>query len=184
MSMRSMRFWGYLMIALGVASIVVGVTDSGDKILGGAGSLALGTGFFYIFGGSFLFAGLVLVYLGHQLRAVDSIKRPSLRQGLAQASAALTDINTQMATSARLATDGVDGRATIESVRDTGTLVNYDPVVEMQLQVQGPGGSPYRVLHRGTVPKLAVGRLTPGSSLPIKINRNNPQEVAIAWDRQ
>jgi len=62
----------------------------------------------------------------------------------------------------RLMAEGLVGQATITDVRETGTAVNRNPVVEFDLRVLLDGRDPYRVTHRQVVSRLVVGTFAPG----------------------
>jgi hypothetical protein len=80
----------------------------------------------------------------------------------------------------RLMAEGLVGQATITEVRDTGTLVNQNPVVEFDLQVAVDGRDPYPVTHRQVVSKLVVGNFAPGAVVPVRVDPGNVAEVMIA----
>ncbi len=83
---------------------------------------------------------------------------------------------------ARLGRLGLPGRATIEAVSDTGVTVNDNPMVKLELQVSISGRSPYRVSRRATVPRLAAGLVTPGASVPVRVDPEDPDELRIEWN--
>jgi hypothetical protein len=80
----------------------------------------------------------------------------------------------------RLMAEGLVGQATITEVRDTGTVVNQNPVVEFDLQVAVDGRDPYPVTHRQVVSKLVVGNFAPGAIVPVRVDPGNVAEVMIA----
>jgi hypothetical protein len=80
----------------------------------------------------------------------------------------------------RLMAEGLVGQATITEVRDTGTVVNQNPVVEFDLQVAVDGRDPYPVTHRQVVSKLVVGNFAPGAVVPVRVDPGNVAEVMIA----
>jgi hypothetical protein len=80
----------------------------------------------------------------------------------------------------RLMTEGLVGQATITQVRETGTSVNRNPVVEFDLQVALDGRAPYPVTHRQVVSKLVVGNFAPGAVIPVRVDPGNDGEVMIA----
>ena len=80
----------------------------------------------------------------------------------------------------RLMAEGLVGQATITEVRETGTWVNANPVVEFDLQVALDGRDPYAVTHRQVVSKLVVGTFAPGAVVPVRVDPGNVAEVMIA----
>ncbi len=83
------------------------------------------------------------------------------------------------AESLRIATTGRPAVATLVGLRDTGTTINTAMLVELQLDVREADGTTYRVSLREPVPRVAVGRLTPGVELPIMIDREDPGSVTL-----
>lgn len=77
---------------------------------------------------------------------------------------------------------GIPGRATVRSAQDTSVAVQGNEVVMVQLDVTPNGGATYPVMMTAIVPMGATARLVPGSSLPVFIDRSNPQAVAIDWN--
>lgn len=81
----------------------------------------------------------------------------------------------------RLMAEGLVGQATITDVRETGTSVNRNPVVEFDLSVLLDGRrDPYRVTHRQVVSRLVVGTFAPGAVVPVRVDPGNVAEVMIA----
>jgi hypothetical protein len=70
----------------------------------------------------------------------------------------------------RLMAEGLVGRATITGIRETGTSVNRNPVVEFDLRVLLDGRDPYRVTHRQVVSRLVVGTFAPGAVVPVRVD--------------
>lgn len=82
----------------------------------------------------------------------------------------------------RILTTGVSGRATIVGLNQTGIQVNDQPVVDMTLQVEAPGIAPITVTRREVVPLMLLGRLTDGRPIPVKLDPQFPESVAIDWE--
>lgn len=69
---------------------------------------------------------------------------------------------------------GLSGIAKIESVTQTGVVLNeIDPQVEMDLEIHVEGRDPYMVKTKEFVPGAAVGVLTAGNPLPVKVDPND-----------
>jgi hypothetical protein len=81
----------------------------------------------------------------------------------------------------RLQQTGVAGTAQIVGLRETGMRVNDQPQIEMQLMVSIPGRATYTAIHREVVSHLALARLQPGASLPVRVDPNDVAMMAIDW---
>jgi hypothetical protein len=80
----------------------------------------------------------------------------------------------------RLMAEGLVGHAVITEVRETGSSVNRNPVVEFDLRVALDGREPYPVTHRQVVSRLVVGTFAPGAVVPVRVDPRNVAEVMIA----
>ena len=76
-----------------------------------------------------------------------------------------------------LAQNGADASADVVLVQDTGTTVNMNPVVLLQMKVTPAAGIPFDVTTQTMVSRIAVPRA--GDKVKIKYNPANPQQVAI-----
>jgi hypothetical protein len=76
---------------------------------------------------------------------------------------------------------GVAGRAVIEDFEDTGTTINDHPRVRLDLTVTIPGREPYPARVTQTVPRLSIGRLLKGESLPVLADPEAPEHIRILW---
>jgi hypothetical protein len=74
---------------------------------------------------------------------------------------------------------GIAGQATVNSLADTGTLVNSAPVMELDLTVAVPGRPPYQVKHRQLVSFAAMGNFQPGKSFPVHVDQQDPSKLVI-----
>lgn len=81
----------------------------------------------------------------------------------------------------RLRATGIPGQAQILAMTQTGVYVNKQPVVSLQLQVQTGMHPPYTVTRREVVPMIALGRLTNGHPLQVKVDQANPMNLVILW---
>ena len=81
----------------------------------------------------------------------------------------------------QLLEQGIPGRATVVSAAETGMYVNERPMVKLVLNVAVPGRPPYTVEHSEVVPFIALGMITPGSSLPVAVDQVNPKKLVIDW---
>jgi hypothetical protein len=80
-----------------------------------------------------------------------------------------------------LATTGERATATITAVRNTGTLINYQPVVEIVLMVHRDGRPPYPTTMTDQI--TVENRMTchPGREVEIAVDPEDPSTVWIDW---
>ena len=97
------------------------------------------------------------------------------------ASNLMAHMTQQNTIAAALAANGVDGTASISAVRNTGSLVNYSPVLELDLVVMLPGRPPIPVTRRELVEQMFLGKAQPGNTLPVRANPDNPTELLLNW---
>lgn len=87
----------------------------------------------------------------------------------------------QQTVAARLAVDGEPATAQVNLARDTGRTVNTQPIVELSLLVFLADQPPYPVTVQQIVPLTAMGRLTPGSRLAVKVDPKARETIWIDW---
>ena len=83
----------------------------------------------------------------------------------------------------KLAQDGIPGTASVLEARQTGALINFDPMVSLDLLVTPPDGPPYPVTVEQLVPQVQMARVQPGSLVGVNIARTDRSTVAIDWMR-
>ena len=74
---------------------------------------------------------------------------------------------------------GIAGTATVNSLSETGTMLNNAPVMEIDLTVQVPGREPYNVKHRQLVAYAAMGNFQPGKTFPVHVDQQDPTKIVI-----
>ncbi len=74
---------------------------------------------------------------------------------------------------------GIPAQATIRQVWQTGTFVNYNPQIGMQLEVQPPTGAPYLAQVNAVVPMVNIPQFQPGVVVPVKIHPTDPSKVEL-----
>jgi hypothetical protein len=74
---------------------------------------------------------------------------------------------------------GTPAQAKVMEVHDTGVTVNNNPQVKLLLEVQPPIGVPYLVETRTIISRLQPDLYRPGMTIPVKIDLNNKNKVAI-----
>ncbi len=107
---------------------------------------------------------------------------------LAMAQASFTQANQMLAVMAQGATgvteaikNGVDAFATITAARHTGTVVSFNPVIELDLLVMMPGGIPMPVTRREVVAQLDLIRAQAGTRLRVKVDPADASNLWINW---
>ncbi|MCU1359180.1 MAG: hypothetical protein JWN99_469 [Ilumatobacteraceae bacterium] len=78
------------------------------------------------------------------------------------------------------AMSGVATTATVVAARPTGTQINAEPVIDMDLTVFR-NGMPVPMTHQEAVPQIFLARLQPGANLHVKIDPSNPTALFIDW---
>jgi hypothetical protein len=78
---------------------------------------------------------------------------------------------------AALMQTGMPGTAEVITITDTGALINYNPVVVMQLKVQPQYGPPFETQVKTAVSKIAIPRV--GDKINIKYNPANTTELIV-----
>ncbi|MDQ3915094.1 MAG: DUF1795 domain-containing protein [Actinomycetota bacterium] len=84
---------------------------------------------------------------------------------------------------ARIYNTGLPGEALIRDVRETGTVVNNQPMYEFDLDVTGSGFAPTSTTHREVIPFWFANRVGPQSNVPVKVDPSNPGRLIFDWDR-
>lgn len=80
----------------------------------------------------------------------------------------------------RLREVGIPARAEILRIWDTGTTVNEDPVVGLEVEVQPVAGEPFRaVIEKTWISRLAIPRYQPGAVIAIRYDPNDRTRAAI-----
>jgi hypothetical protein len=75
---------------------------------------------------------------------------------------------------------GIRGRGTLVSAR-SGALVNEQPVMSLELDLEVPGQTPRRVARRLIVSSFAAPLMQPGVVLPVYVNPSDPEDILIVW---
>jgi len=74
---------------------------------------------------------------------------------------------------------GIMGQAVVNSISDTGTVINNAPVCELNLTVTIPGREPYPVTHRQLLAQTAIPRFQPGATFSVRVDQNDPTQIVI-----
>lgn len=76
---------------------------------------------------------------------------------------------------------GLAGTARILRMTQTGIWMNNNPLVSLDMEVSLPNLPPYEVRHREVVPQVALGRLTQGDELQVRVNPHKPTDLIVLW---
>lgn len=80
-----------------------------------------------------------------------------------------------------LLASGAPGQARVLNLQGTGTLVNHDPQVLLDLEVHpATGAAPFRARCTAIVSQLQIPRVQPGCAVPVRFDPANLQRVALA----
>jgi hypothetical protein len=145
------RFTGRYMIIMGIFFLVLGA------------GLAFALGGIPYAGGGMLLTGGIFIVVGGALAVIGFV----VNRG-----AGSTD--TVLAT-------GVSGTATLTGVTQTGMYLNEQPRIKMDMLVQLPGQVPYAAEHTEFVPLILLSRVSPGATLPVKVNPAQPSKIVVDW---
>ncbi|HUG47797.1 MAG TPA: hypothetical protein VMP67_05235 [Candidatus Limnocylindria bacterium] len=89
-----------------------------------------------------------------------------------------------VAATERLLASGLEGRATVTGLTQTGMYLNENPQVTMDLSVELPGRTPYPAQRKEFVPLILLGRLSSGAPLPASGPARSHHRRALVHLRQ
>ena len=75
---------------------------------------------------------------------------------------------------------GIRGRGTLVSAR-SGALINEQPVMTLELDLEVPGQQPRRVQRKLIISNFAAHIMQPGLVLPVYVNPQDPEDILIVW---
>jgi hypothetical protein len=75
---------------------------------------------------------------------------------------------------------GIRGRGTLVSAR-SGALVNEQPVMTLELDLDVPGQERRRVKRKLIISNFAAHVMQPGLVLPVYVNPRDPEDILIVW---
>jgi hypothetical protein len=118
--------------------------------------------------------------LKKQAKEIDKTFDPGaqMRAGKERMAAA-QQMLAQQTVAAQLATTGERAEAQVVASRDTGTQINMQPMLELDLLVMRAGQPPYPATVRQMVPQSQLGLVAPGSALSVWIDPANPSTVLL-----
>jgi hypothetical protein len=79
----------------------------------------------------------------------------------------------------KLQKTGISATAVILEVSDTGTTINDNPQVKLKLEVQPAHRAPYQAETKILISRLQTSFFQPGSIIPVKIDPDNPKNIAL-----
>jgi hypothetical protein len=88
-------------------------------------------------------------------------------------------INKAQQNTAQLLATGEPAQAKVLQLADTGMKINYDPVVQIVLEVTSPSRGTYQAQVQSLVPMIKLSQLQPGQTVQVKIDPMNPNNVAV-----
>jgi hypothetical protein len=79
-----------------------------------------------------------------------------------------------------LAKTGLRGKGTLVSA-SSGALINEQPLMTLELDVDVPGQAPRRVKRKLIISDFAAHLMQPGLVLPVYVNPKDPDDLLIVW---
>jgi hypothetical protein len=104
--------------------------------------------------------------------------KSTMADGMARMQAA-QHLLAQQTVATQLTASGEPATAQVLAARDTGTLINMQPVLEIDLLVNRAGQPPYPATVSQLVPHAQLGALPPGTTISVKVDPTNPAVVSI-----
>jgi hypothetical protein len=132
-----------------------------------------GVAMFFVVGPS---GGIGLVLTGVVFAAVGWFTLPKFMSQVGGATAMVD----ALAGKAQLAATGIPTTAQVLAMQQTGTMVNMNPQVAATLMVNGPQG-PYQVQTTAIVPIMSIAQFQPGRVVNVRVNPQNPHDVAVVF---
>ncbi|HEX2085667.1 MAG TPA: hypothetical protein VHF89_08300 [Solirubrobacteraceae bacterium] len=114
-----------------------------------------------------------------EYRGMGGLMRMS-KDGMAQMSQTMGQMQADAQKAQHLSVNGRPGTATITGLRQTGTFVNENPEVEMDLMVSVEGMEPYATTHRQVIAMIASAQFQPGATVPVKVDPAEPTSLIVA----
>lgn len=103
-----------------------------------------------------------------------------MKDGMAQMQAA-NEMMAQQTAAANVAMNGAPAKASVIEVRQAGGMVNYQPMVEIDLNVMPEGLPPYPVTVKQVLEQIYLPKAVAGAMVNVKVDTENPGTVWIDW---
>jgi hypothetical protein len=114
-----------------------------------------------------------------QAKEISKNWDPAAQMAEAQARMAATnEMLAKQTAASRLAVSGTDAAASVVAASETGTFLNMQPVLDIDLTVMPPGQPPFAVRVRQPVGITHVAALRPGAPLRVKFD---PADRTTVW---
>src|SRR5262245_10927113 len=169
-SSRSAGWWFWYPLLFGIFYAILGVVF----VLVGA-AIPAGSGGMYIAAVSFFVVAAGSI--GVAIWAKRDIGSDRGSDTEASQKGAVTSVD-----SAKLQSEGLAGKATIQKFVYLGDTNGDKTLIELQLQVTGGLGGLRTVTHKEYVPLGLTDRLKAGITLPVVCDAADPQKLAIDWE--
>jgi len=142
----------------------------------GVGALLAVGGIIWLITGN-VAGGISLLGSGVVMVAVGFLVMPKF-MGMMSSATTMVD---GLAGKAQLAQTGLPATGSLLQVQQTGRMVNFNPEVAVTVQVTHPNtGASYQVQTTAVVPQISIPQIQPGAQVQVRINPNNPMDVALA----
>lgn len=102
-----------------------------------------------------------------------------LKDAVADSSQMLQGLQQSSANGQRLLISGTPATGIVRAIRDTGMLVNYQPQIEMDLEVTLPGQAAYPVTHRQVVNPIHMPAVQPGCAVALRVDPADANQVLV-----
>jgi hypothetical protein len=103
-----------------------------------------------------------------------------MQDGMAQMQAA-NEMMAQQTAAANAAMNGTPAKAGIVEVRQSGGMVNYQPMIEVDLNVMREGAPPYPATVKQVIEQIYLPKAVAGASVNVKIDPSDQNVVWIDW---
>lgn len=103
-----------------------------------------------------------------------------MRDSKAQMQAA-NEMMAQQTAAANIAMNGTPAKASVVEVRQTGGMVNFQPMVEVDLNVMPEGLPPYPVTVKQVLEQIYLPKAIAGAMVNVKVDAEDPGTVWIDW---
>ncbi|MHB8792014.1 MAG: hypothetical protein ACYC6O_01550 [Thermoleophilia bacterium] len=115
------------------------------------------------------------------LRGSMRMNKAMRREGIDKMESATANLK-EMNRSNHLREHGMKARAEVLAMRDSGQMINFDPIVEFDLRIEPGEGESYQVEgYRQVVSKIILPRITTGGSYAAFTDPDEPNSLYINW---
>lgn len=115
------------------------------------------------------------------LRGSMRMNKAMRKQGITMMESATNTLK-EMNRANQLRGQGIKGQAEVLAIRDTGQLVNFDPILEFDLRIEPGEGEQYFLEgYRQVVSKIIYPRISVGGSYTAFTDPEDPKSLYINW---